>query len=140
MTDRPTCRGVKANGEACRAALGLIDGLCLTHDPDRQAEASAMRIAGGKAAGESKRAKREAARAAVPADVPAVPKTLNDAMRYFAWNTNAVVTGRIDARTGHEAAYALNGFKAAAEKREMQEQIAELRRQIADLSKPRRAS
>ncbi len=115
-------------GTPCRSPLGLGEnGLCMNHDPDRQAVAREVRAAGGRATG----AARRAARVTLPGDVPAVPKTLDDAARYFAWLTNAIVTGRLDARSGHEAAFALKGFQSAAEKRDLQAEITKLRAELA---------
>jgi hypothetical protein len=133
---RRTCSGTKSNGEPCQSTLGLSpDGLCLNHDPARRDQVQANRAAGGRARGEASRARR-AAREALPpsalADAPAMVETLDDAAKALAWIAHAIITKKIDARTGHEASYALNGFKAAAEKRDLEREITELRRQVAE--------
>jgi hypothetical protein len=141
-TARPRCAGKKLNGEPCRVALGIsADGLCLMHDPARRDAALASSAAGGRAKGEARRAARERRALEKPDDTPPAPKTLDDATKYFAWIAHAVTTGRLDARSGHEAAYALNGFKAAAEKRDLEREIKALRKQLDELKMlPRRVS
>lgn len=141
-TDRPHCVGFKASGDPCGATMGLsAAGLCLNHDPERRAAANAMRAAGGRAKGAAARAARDARAILPPDDTPSAPKTLDDATKYFAWIVSAVTSGRLDARSAHEAAYALNGFKAAAEKRDLAREIKALRKQLEDVkSRPRRVS
>lgn len=136
----PTCRGTTKGGTPCRWANNLSeDGLCAAHDPARQEESRAIRVAGGKSGGRRSRAARNAAQEKAPLNVPPAPKTLDDATRYFAWIVNAVATGALDARSGHECAYALNGFKAAAEKRDLEREIQQLREELAAARRPRRA-
>jgi hypothetical protein len=122
--------GKTKDGKPCRAPLGLGDnGLCMNHDPSRQAEAREVRAAGGVAAGAAKRA----ARVTVPGkeNVPLPPKTLDDAVKFASWLTHAVCVGTLDARSAHEAGYSLNVFKAAVEKRDLQREIAALRAELA---------
>lgn len=115
-------------GTPCRSALGLgATGLCLTHDPARKTAAREVRAAGGRAAGAAKRA----ARVVLPTNVPAPPRTLDDAVKFASWLTHAVCVGTLDARSAHEAGYALNVFKAAVEKRDLQREIASLRAELA---------
>jgi hypothetical protein len=121
--------GKNAQGAPCRAVMRLSasNGLCLMHDPERTEELKAMRSAAGVASKESKRR----AKAALPADVPKAPKTLEDAVQFASWLTWAVCVGALDARTAHESAYALNCFKAAVEKRDLQREIEKLRAELA---------
>ncbi len=127
MTDN-RCRGFRKDGQPCASTLGLSPaGYCLNHDVERVEAAREVHAAGGRATGAAKRA----ARVTLPPDVPPVPKTLDDAVRYFAWLTNAIVTGRLDARSGHEAAFSLKGFQSAAEKRDLQREIQKLRAELA---------
>jgi hypothetical protein len=115
-------------GEPCRSPLGLGEnGLCMNHDPERQAAARDVRAAGGRATGAAKRA----ARYTFPDKVPPPPRTLDDAVKFASWLTHAVCSGDIDARPAHEAGYALNVFKAAVEKRDLQREIASLRSELA---------
>ena len=86
-----------------------------------------MRQAGGRATAGSKRT----ARAALPANVPRAPETLQDAVAWSSWAMRAVAVGEIDARTGHEIGYLVNTFKAAVEKRDLQREIEELRAELA---------
>lgn len=126
--------GKTKDGKPCRSPLGLGDnGLCMNHDPARQADATEVRAAGGRAAGEVRRK----ARALLPdkANVPAPPKTLDDAVKFASWLTHAVCVGTLDARSAHEAGYSLNVFKAAVEKRDLQREIAALRAELAAAKK-----
>ncbi len=86
-----------------------------------------MRRAGGRATARSGRT----ARAALPANVPRAPETLQDAVAWSSWAMHAVAVGEIDARTGHEIGYLVNAFKAAVEKRDLQREIEELRAELA---------
>jgi hypothetical protein len=148
MTEYLHCQATKSNGLPCKTKLWLSDaGLCIAHDPLRIEEARQMRMAGAKAMHEAKRRKKEEARlaqgaAAVECDIPPFPKNLEDATKYFAWIVDAIARGKIDARSGHEMSYALNGFKAAAEKRDMQREIKRLREQVAEANNkgPRRVA
>ena len=90
-----------------------------------------MHSAGGAAA---KVAKVRAA-AADPAVVPEIPKTLDDAAKYFAWLVDQGARGAMDARTVHECAFALKGFQSAAEKRDMEREIKKLRDELAHARK-----
>lgn len=77
----------------------------------------------------------------MPADVPPAPRTLADAVRLFSFITHAVASGKMGARIGHEAAYALTGFRSAVEKRDLEREIVALRAQLDTLKKrPARAS
>lgn len=133
-----TCNATTKAGTPCRGTLNIsaTSGKCLMHDDERMAERAAMRTAGGNA---SKVAKMKA-KAANPANVPEAPRTLDDAVKFAAWLTHAVVVGELDARTAHESAYSLNCFKAAVEKRDLQKEIASLRSELAEARKhPTRA-
>lgn len=118
-----TCRGVTKAGEPCKSTMNLsADGLCLNHDPERREAARAVHAAGGRARG----AKRREARAIeTPNDTPSRPKNLEDATAYFSWLVDAGATGRLDARTVHECAFALKGFQSAAEKRDLERKLKE---------------
>ena len=120
--------GLTKAGTPCRSSLNLslTNGRCAFHDPERAATVREMRAKGGVAAG---RAKRQA-KTADPATVPANPKTLDDAVAYASWLTRAVCVGDIDARTAHESAYALALFSSSVAKRELQREVAGLRRQL----------
>jgi hypothetical protein len=127
----PTCGsngGRTKAGTACRSTLNLspTSGMCVQHDPDRADQARALWAMGGRASGERKRR----AKAALPEGVPSAPRCLEDAVKFASWLTRAIADGTIDARTGHESAYALNCFKAAAEKRDLERQVADLQAQL----------
>ena len=135
-SERVTCGdagGIKTDGMPCGSKLNLSpeNGRCLFHDESRAAEARETSQAGGRASAVAKRARRTAD----PDDVPAPPKTLEDAVRWSSWAMHAVACGRIDARTGHEIGYLVNAFKAAVEKRDLERQIQELRAELAAAQK-----
>ena len=113
----------------CRVTLNLsaATGRCVMHDDTRMAERAAIRSAGGHAA----KVAKVRARAADPATVPAVPKNLEDATKYFAWLVDAGATGKMDARTVHECSFALKGFQSALEKRDLLREIGKLRSELA---------
>jgi hypothetical protein len=133
MTEPKRCGAPTKAGPPCRAKMNLsaTNGLCLQHDPEREAERAALHAAGGKAS----RAAVARARAADPATVPKPPKDLEEATKYFAWLVDQGATGKMDARTVHECAFALKGFQSALEKRDLLRQIEQLRRDLAEARK-----
>jgi hypothetical protein len=128
MTDNaPTCRGFKKDGTPCRVTFGLSpDGLCAPHDPAR-AEQMRAGVAKGVAI---RQQMRVTARTILPEGMLRPPKTLDDAVRWSAWAMHAAVTGVIDARTAHEVGFLVNSFTASLQKRDLQREIAELRKQL----------
>lgn len=125
-----TCGYQKAGGDLCRVTIGLSpsNGRCIVHDPDRIEEAKQRRSLGGKASGESRRK----ARAALPADVPKAPKTLEDAATIASWITRATLIGEIDARTSEAATKAVRQFQLTIEKRELVARIKALETALAE--------
>lgn len=136
MTAKPCCGdsgGRTKVGARCGATFGLsAAGLCIVHDPERQQVVRAAQKQGGAAAGVAKRERLAALRAATPTDIPPKPRNLDDAFEFASWLTHAIVAGRIDARTGHEAGYCLARFQSIAEKRELEREIKKLRKDLAD--------
>jgi hypothetical protein len=149
--ERRTCGdsgGRKGNGEPCGSHISLSpEGLCLAHDPERQALAREMRAAGGrKSAAENKRRRDEAIAAknaekpqsangiVFSGNTPPQPKTLEDAAGYLAHTAHAVANGQCDARTAHETTFALKGFMEAASKLVTVKRIAELKALIRTLT------
>ncbi|HVT38312.1 MAG TPA: hypothetical protein VHE78_04685 [Gemmatimonadaceae bacterium] len=126
MNDGKRCGdagGMTKGGKPCASEMNLgTTGLCIQHDAARAVERAAVQAAGGKASAVSKRL----AKAALPEDCPRAPKNLEDAVHFLSWLSRAVTVGAIDARTAHEAAYALAGFRAAVEKRDLLRKIADL--------------
>jgi hypothetical protein len=127
--------GLTKAGTPCGVAMNLsaTSGLCVQHDPARVAERAAMRSAGGHAA----KVAKVRAHAADPSIVPAAPKTIEDAEKFASWLTHAVCTGKIDARTAHEAAVCLREFRGASEKRIMERELKALRAALADAKRGR---
>lgn len=146
MTDQPHCRGTKRNGEPCRSTLALsADGYCLQHDPKRVEQRREARAAGGRSLS-AKHARAKLARlsdqvggaatsdpAPEPIDYPPKATTLEQASINLAWISDAALRGVIDPRVAREASFALNGFKSVAEKRDLQREVAQYRKELAEL-------
>jgi hypothetical protein len=137
-----TCRGTTKTGNPCRVRLNLgPGGLCLQHDPARVEEARAVRAAGGRAAGPAQREARERQRigAAIqlPIDPPSMPHTLDDIAKVQAWVAYQTYTGGMDARTSEATTKALRNQQLIIEKRDLQADVARLRRELAAVKKGR---
>lgn len=133
MTTCGDSGGVTKAGAPCANFLNLsaTNGLCLAHDPERAAEKKEASANGGRAGAETKRG----AMVARPSEVPAAPKTLEDAVEFASWLSRAVCIGTLDARTAHEATYSLACFKAGAEKRDLQRSLKEQQKVLDKIQK-----
>jgi hypothetical protein len=130
----PQCERIKSDGERCRQNVPEGAEHCLWHDSKRKAEAAQLRQAGGKRGG----GRRTLPIRTVQAEaVPGPPETAEDATRLVSWISWAVLTGKIDAKTAHTAAYAVRSFLAALDKSETTVRITELLAQVKDLKKGR---
>lgn len=145
MSEFQQCQGVKNDGTPCKSMMGLSSGgLCMNHDPARREAMRAIRVEGGRASGAKKRAAR-ADREAKPQGAavapPPLPKTSDDAVRYFAWAVDEMANGRMDADQGRTIGYLLTGFRSTVEKRDIEQRLKLALRTIAELQKqPRRVS
>jgi hypothetical protein len=73
-------------------------------------------------------------RTVAPEDAPALPQTVEDAVRYVAWLCHSVTTGVIDARTCKEASAALHVFiKGQQGLDRSDEKVKALQAQLAEL-------
>lgn len=125
--------GRTKSGANCRTSLNLgASGLCLQHDPARAAERQAVHAAGGKATAARKRERRAAAG---PRDIPAAPKSLDDAVRISAWITHATLQGEIDVRVSEAATKAIRQFQLCVEKRELVQRLKEAQAELDALKK-----
>jgi len=129
---KPTCGesgGTTRAGKPCGVTLNLSDvnGLCLQHDPMRKDELYAVRVAGSKA----RALKIQKEKAALPDNVPPKPRTLKDAIQWASWATHSVAVGAIDVRVAHEIAVLVREFRMALEKRALEEQVEELKKELA---------
>jgi len=70
-------------------------------------------------------------------EAPGPPETAADATRLASWVSWAVLTGKIDPKTAHTAAYSIRSFLAALDKSETAARITELLAQVKDLKKGR---
>ncbi len=121
--------GRTAKGTPCRSHMNLGEaGLCLFHDPLRKHLAKAAQAAGGRARGEAMRRER----AALPADVPRAPRTLEDAEKVASWITHAVLIGEIDVRVAEAATKAVRQFQLSVEKRTLQDRVRELEKALRE--------
>jgi hypothetical protein len=107
-------------------------GFCRAHGPGGAEQLSEAGKKGGRVT-KSRKARR---RVVDPSECPEPPETLEDAARWLSWLPWAVATGKIDARTSHEAAYALRGFldsRKAIDRTD--ERVKVLREQLVTLKK-----
>jgi len=104
------------------------------HDDARASERTAMRSRGGH---ESKLTKQRE-KAALPADVPKAPRTLQDAVDIASWITRSVLIGEIDVRVAEAATKSCRQYQLSLEKRVLEKEIAALRAQLAEAKKGRR--
>jgi hypothetical protein len=134
-----TCTFTKDDGTRCQVSNGLSDaGLCIWHDPERRQQVAEMRSKGARTAN-PKRAKHTA-RTVSAEDAPPAPESLEDCVRWSSWLTVAVTTGVLDARTTKEAVQAIRELRASLEKRDLEREVADLKRQLAAIQKPRAVS
>ncbi len=130
--------GITKAGTPCRARLNLspTNGRCLQHDPERVEVARDMRLAGAHAAGKA----QQKAKAALPDGVPGIPKTLDDAARFSAWTANAILEGKIDARTGEAAIKACRQFQLCEKERGLERKVKELEAQLKQFRSQQRGA
>lgn len=134
MSDHERCQATKDDGTRCKVTFGLSDdGLCWHHNPKLADERRrAMKNGGHATAAQRRKVPR---RVAVPADLPTEnpPETPAEAKLWSAWAVWANVLGIIDDRTAREIEYGVRTFLTAHEKAETEEEVAELKRQVAKL-------
>lgn len=125
--------GMAKAGTPCRSTMGLseMSGLCLVHDPERVAERTLMRSAGGKAS----KGWRTKAKAADPETVPPRMTSLADAVTVASWIVDAVLRGDVDARTAEAATKACRQFQLGEEKATLLREITKLRTELAAAQK-----
>jgi hypothetical protein len=128
----PQCKRIKSDGERCRQNMPSGAEHCLWHDPERKAEAAQLRHAGGKKGGGRRTLP---IRTVQEEEVPGPPRTAEDATRLASWVSWAVLTGKIDPKTAHTAAYSIRSFLAALEKSELDVRIRELRAELEVVKK-----
>lgn len=75
------------------------------------------------------------ARRGAPAasEVPAAPKTLEDAVAWASWTIHSVATGLVTTQQAREIANTIKVFIDAIEKRDVRGEIEELREAVAEL-------
>ncbi len=125
--------GRTLKGAPCGMHLNLNpeSGLCLNHDPTRQAEALEMRVAGAKA----RAAKLRKRKAAMPKDCPPAPKTLREAEAVASWITFAVLSGELDPKVAEAGVKSVRQFQLTIEKRTLQDRVKELERALREARK-----
>ncbi len=132
--DRPRCGdagGTTKRGTPCLMFLELSEtnGLCLQHDPERTAQADAMRKAGS--AKMRSEWRRLQAGEETPVQIPPAPKTLRDAVKLSSWITRATLDRTIDVRVSSAATRALRQFQMSVEKRALEQRIEELQERLS---------
>ncbi len=70
-----------------------------------------------------------------PEEAPPPPEALEDVAVWLRWLTVAVVTGRVDARTAHEATVALKELRPTLEKIDLDRRVKELEKQLKQARK-----
>ncbi len=132
------CRGVKADGSACRIERMLgTSGYCLFHDPARRNEAQAVRDRGNMSRRRAKQARagRDVSITVtadqLPIDHP--PENMDEALALAAWAATAVLTGAIDPRTGMTAAKLVDSFRMAIKDRDILNEVQRLKQLVRDL-------
>jgi len=133
------CEHTRDDGSRCGMKANIAPGspFCVWHDPNRVEEVKAMRKKAGERGGGKAKPRRAEVRVVHSEDAPKAPKTLEDAVEWLSWLPWAVTTGKVDARTAHEAAYALRAFldgQKALDK--MDEQLKEMQKKLRELNKP----
>lgn len=121
MDNDRRCRAVKRDGSRCGVVAGVSAAtmLCRMHDPAVSGEVSAARARGR--ANRQVRSAGAVARTVPAADIPfgGEPKTLDEAAALSGWIIQAILTGKVDARTGREAVLAVNGLKSVLATRDL---------------------
>jgi hypothetical protein len=135
------CEFRKEDGSRCGMKSNIAPGsaFCVWHDEERRQEAAAMRTKAGKRGGAKAKPRRAEVRVVNREDAPKPPKTLEDAVEWLSWLSWAVTTGTIDARTAHEAAYALRAFLEGRKAIDQtDERVRELQKKLKALAKVER--
>lgn len=132
----PVCGAPKADGSTCRSPIGLspVNGRCAVHDPERADAVAANRRRGGRKAVESR---REAKAKDIPTNLPVEPTTLEDATRFAAWLSRAVLAKDIDARTCEAATKAIRQFELGKKSTSLEDEVKKLRAELADARRER---
>jgi hypothetical protein len=114
------CRATKADGAPCRAAAHA-SGYCRMHDPALAAEVAAARARGVARARVTRPPSAARVRTVPAAAIPfgGAPATLDEAATLSGWIIQAILTGKVDARTGREAVQAVNALKAVLATRDL---------------------
>lgn len=122
MTDeRPQCSATTLAGARCKQRnLLSAAALCLFHDPNRRAEATAARQRGQAASSAPK----------LPPRPPRAPRTLSDLAAYLAWVIDATATGQLDKDTSSKLTYALTALRGALSQRDLEHQVKQLRAEL----------
>ena len=117
------CTALKRDGTPCRvtAAVSPTTGLCRMHDPAERAAVAAAAARGRAAANRHRKPSEARARTVPAADIPygGEPKTLDEAADLAGWIIQAILTGKVDARTGREAVMAVTALKAVLATRDL---------------------
>ncbi len=129
------CEATTKSGDRCKLTSNVRNTakgwLCIHHDSGRADEAKRMRQRGGIHATGNR------SRVADPSKVPSQPQTLDDVVTWMSWTAVAVATGKVDSRVAREVTNAIRQFQSGIEKRDLERQVTELRKQVKELKKRR---
>ena len=119
------CKGVTAKGDRCAHTHDLSeDDFCLWHDPGRTEERRALQSRGGR---------KRSTDLALTEEAPPPPQTLDDCVTWSSWIAHAVATGQISYSAGRIAVQAIAELRRSLEKRDLEREAADLRRQVKKL-------
>ena len=126
-----TCLGTNINNEPCQAQPIRPSGYCYWHDPERAGEREQKRREGG-----ANRANKARARKTLPAE----PLTAEEVRAYLGVVFRGVIAGKIEPGVGTAAANIARALMDVAKVAEVEQQVADLRRDMAAFSERRGAS
>jgi len=119
------CRALNQDGTPCRASPQWLgdSGLCLAHDPDREAERQHARTLGGLRTGARRR------KGLNPSDLPPL-RTPQDAKAWAARIATAVATGELSGQQGRVSLAAVKLWLEAHDAEEVAERLARVEAQV----------
>jgi hypothetical protein len=124
------CSGKTKTGERCKAWAVAGSQFCISHDPAKVVELAEFRRQGGK--GKSNKAR---ARKALPGEL----MSMAEVQAHLGKALRGVLAGEIEPGVGTAVANIARAMRDVGAAAELEEQLLDMRRQIADLSERRPA-
>lgn len=123
------CSATNKDGTPC-SGQPYRDGFCRWHHPDLAEEQRAWRVKGGQAKSNRARAKK-----ALPSEL----MSMAEVQSYLGVAMKGVLTGKIEPGVGTALANIARAMRDVGAAAELESQLADMRRQIADISDRRPA-